>query len=92
MTVTYRRVDSVDEEEFEDDLVVMNTRNKVVVILNGTARLVWDALAGEVTLDQLAELFAEVSPDAEPAVLRHDLTDTLESLTAAELVTVSQTG
>ena len=92
MTVTYRRVDSVDEEEFEDDLVVMNTRNKVVVTLNGTARLVWDALAGEVTLDQLAELFAEVSPDAEQAVLRHDLTDTLESLTAAELVTVSQTG
>lgn len=92
MTETYRRIGSVDEEEFEDDLVVMNTRTEAVVTLNGAARLVWDALAEDVTLDQLTTLFAEVSPDTEPAAVRRDLAATLESLLAAELVMATQAG
>lgn len=91
MTEFYRRVATVDEEEFEDDLVIMNTRTEAVVTLNGAARLVWTALVDSVTLEQLTALFVEAIPDADPTVIRRDIAITLESLSDAELVTISQT-
>lgn len=90
MSDIYRRVTTVDEEEFEDDLVIMNTRTEAVVTLNGAARLVWTALVDDVTIDQLTALFAEAIADADPAVIRRDIAATLESLSKAELVTISQ--
>jgi hypothetical protein len=83
-------VATVEEEEFEDDLVIMNTSTETVVTLNGAARLVWTALVDDVTLEQLAALFFEAIPDADPAAVRRDIAATLESLSEAELVTVSQ--
>ncbi len=45
MSKLYKRIDAVDEEEFGHDLVVMNTRTPVIGTFNGTARVMWDALA-----------------------------------------------
>ncbi len=89
MSEIYRRVTTVDEEEFEDDLVIMNTRTEAVVTLNGAARLVWTALVDDMTLDRLTALFVEAIPDADPTIIRRDIATTLESLSEAELVTIS---
>ncbi|MEE8275378.1 MAG: PqqD family protein [Alphaproteobacteria bacterium] len=59
MSKLYRRIGAVDEEEFGHDLVVMNTRTLAVVTLNGTARVVWEALAEGASRDDLVALFPE---------------------------------
>ncbi len=41
MTTVYRRTDSFDHEEFEDELVLMELESKAVVTLNATGRMVW---------------------------------------------------
>ncbi len=85
----YRRTAAFDEEEFEDDLVVMNTRTQAVVTINGTARVVWEALAEGASLDDLVALFAEAFPDTDPKALRRDVADILARLEEAELAVVA---
>ena len=69
MSKLYKRIDAVEEEEFGDDLVVMNTRTQVVSTLNGTARVVWDALAkGEELVRILKGRGPALLQDRTPAV------------------------
>ncbi|MEE8202758.1 MAG: PqqD family protein [Alphaproteobacteria bacterium] len=89
MMEKYQRTDAFDEEEFEDDLVVMNTRTQAVVALNGTARVVWEALAEGATHDDLVALFVEAFPDTDPKALERDVADILARLEKAELVAVA---
>ncbi len=89
MMEKYQRTDAFDEEEFEDDLVVMNTRTQAVVALNGTARVVWEALAEGASRDDLAALLAELFPNADPDVLARDVAVILARLEEAELVAVA---
>ncbi len=53
MTTVYRRTDSFDHEEFEDELVLMELESQAVVTLNATGRMVWEALESVTTLDQI---------------------------------------
>ena len=89
MMEKYQRTDAFDEEEFEDDLVVMNTRTLAVVTLNGTARVVWEALADGASHDDLVALFAEAFPDTDPKALERDVADILARLEKAELAVVA---
>ena len=89
MMEKYQRTDAFDEEEFEDDLVVMNTRTLAVVTLNGTARVVWEALADGASHDDLVALFAEAFPDTDPKALERDVADILARLEEAELAVVA---
>ncbi|MFQ5785778.1 MAG: PqqD family protein [Alphaproteobacteria bacterium] len=91
MTAFYRRIAAVDEEEFEDDLVVMNTATHAVVTLNCTARVVWEALAEGATRDDLLALFATVLPGTAPEDLRRDIVATLTELEGAGLLIVRTT-
>jgi hypothetical protein len=88
----FRRIEDFDQEEFEDDLVVMNRETKAVVTLNPTARVMWDALAEQVSVDVVAGLFAEVFPDADGDAIRRDIEATLAALLDAELVTEAHAG
>ncbi len=88
----FRRVEHFDEEEFEDDLVVMNRETKAVVTLNPTARVMWDALAEQVSVDVIAGLFAEVFPNADGEAIRNDIEATLAELLEAELVSEAHAG
>ncbi len=89
MNTRYRRVHTVEEEEFEDDLVVMHAVSHAVVTLNASARVIWEALAEPVSLDDLAALFAEAFPDAVAVALRGDIGDILARLEDAELLTAA---
>ncbi len=89
MMEQYRRTEAFDEEEFDDDLVVMNTRTLAVVTLNGTARVVWEALAEGASHDDLVALFAEAFPDADAGALERDVAAILARLEEAELVAVA---
>ncbi len=89
MSKLYKRIDAVDEEEFEHDLVVMNTRTLVIGTFNGTARVMWDALADGASLGDLVALSLEAFPDADPDVLARDVAVILARLEEAELVAVA---
>ena len=89
MSKLYKRIDAVDEEEFGHDLVVMNTRTLVIGTFNGTARVMWDALAEGASRDDLAALLAEFFPNADPDVLARDVAVILARLEEADLVAVA---
>ncbi len=86
MTLLYRRIAETDEEAFQEDLVVMNTETQAVVALNGTARIVWDALAEGASLDDLVDLFAEAFPGADRETLEDDARTLLARLDDAGLI------
>ncbi len=86
------RIDAVDEEEFEHDLVVMNTRTLGIGTFNGTARVIWDALADGASLGDLVALFREARPDADPDALERDVAALLARLDEAELAVVAGDG
>ncbi len=86
MTTVYRRTDSFDHEEFEDELVVMELESQAVVTLNATGRMVWEALESVTTLDQIDELLRGIFPDIDTDTLRRDIQSVLDTLAAARLV------
>lgn len=85
MTFVYRRTGSFDQEELENELVVMELDSQAVVTLNPTGRMVWEALEGGATLDELDAIFREAYPEVEPAALRRDIQGVLDTLSAAGL-------
>ncbi len=89
MMEKYQRTDAFDEEEFEDDLVVMNTRTQAVVALNGTARVIWDALAKGASHDDLVALLAEAFPATDRDAVKRYVVEALARLEDGELVTVA---
>jgi|GEM_PF-1157171 len=86
MTQVYRRITETDEEAFQEDLVVLNTETQAVVTLNGTARIVWDALAEGTSLADLVDLFAEAFPGADRETLESDARALLARLDDAGLL------
>ncbi len=86
MTTVYRRTDSFDQEEFEDELVLMELESQAVVTLNATGRMVWEALESVTTLDQIDELLRDIFPDIDADTLRRDIQSVLDTLAAARLV------
>ncbi len=89
MSKLYKRIDAVEDEEFGDDLVIMNTRTQAVGTLNGTARVVWDALANGASHDDLAALLAEAFPATDRDAVRRDVVEALARLEESELVAVA---
>ncbi len=89
MSKLYKRIDAVDEEEFGHDLVVMNTRTLVIGTFNGTARVIWDALADGASLGDLVALFPETFPNVDPDALEREVAAILARLEESELVAVA---
>jgi hypothetical protein len=90
VSVVYRQAARVDHETLADDLILMNPDSHAIVVLNDTARLVWEALADGARLDDLIGLFAEVLPQGDPATLRTDVTATLDRLVEAGLAVAGE--
>ncbi len=86
MSKLYKRIDAVDEEEFGGDLVVMNTRTQVVITFDGTARVVWDALAKGASHDDLVALLAEAFPATDRDAVKRYVVEALARLEEGELV------
>ncbi len=89
MSKLYKRIDAVDDEEFGNDLVIMNTRTQAVGTLNGTARVVWDALANGASHDDLAALLAEAFPATDRDAVRRDVVEALARLEEGEVLVAS---
>lgn len=85
MSPLYRQAARVDHETLAEDLILMNPDSHAVVVLNATARLVWDALAEGARLDDLVALFAEAVPAGDVAGVRADVAATLDRLVEAGL-------
>ncbi len=85
MTTVYRRTDSFDHEEFEDELVLMEIESQAVVTLNATGQMVWDALEGGATLEEIGDLFQRGFSDADPEAVRRDIQGVLDTLLTAGL-------
>ncbi len=89
MSKLYKRIEAVEEQEFEHDLVVMNTRTLVIGTFNGTARVIWDALAEGASHDDLVALFPETFPNVDPDALEREVAAILARLEEADLVAVA---
>lgn len=87
MSTLYRRIESFDHEEFEDELVLMEAESQAVVTLNATGRTVWEALDSGATVEEIGGLFQRAFPDSDPAVIRRDVQSVLDTLIEAGLVT-----
>jgi coenzyme PQQ synthesis protein D (PqqD) len=59
----YQRSPCVEEETFEDDLILMHTETYKGVTLNVAAAVLWEALAWPQTPEALAALLQEAGPD-----------------------------
>ena len=85
MTTVYRRTDSFDHEEFEDELVLMEIESQAVVTLNATGQMVWEALEGGATLEEIGDLFQRGFSDADREAIRRDIQGVLDTLLTAGL-------
>ena len=65
--VTFRRSPEVDEEAFEDDLLLFQRENRSVIALNKAAASLWDALRWPQTPRDLASLLVEAGIRASQA-------------------------
>ncbi len=74
--------------EVDGETVVYDERRKQVHLLNPTASLVWSAIDGRASLDQIAgELSGAFG--AEPAVVRSDVQELVRELTELGLLALS---
>ncbi len=90
MTAVYRRAALFDQEELGDELVVMETESQAVVTLNPTGQMVWEAIADDATAEDIEAVFRAAFPDIDPATLRRDVHDVLDTLVAADLAIVGE--
>ena len=85
MTMTYHRTTSYECENLENELVIMERDSQAVVTLNPAGRLVWEAIANRVTLDELETLFKDVFPNLSEETIRNDIRAVLDALVSADL-------
>jgi hypothetical protein len=79
------KVDDVVWRDAEDELVVLELSTSVYLTLNGTAKLLWEALSGGATTETLVEtLIREYEIDSEQA--RADVEGFLAVLTERNLL------
>ena len=86
MSLTYRRTGSFDQEEFDDELVIMELESQAIITLNPTGRLVWEMLEGAATFDEILALIGDAFPDEDKDSLKTDIQAVLDTLIEARLV------
>jgi len=72
------RVEGIQEDALDDDLVLYHPEDKRAIYLNQTAALVWALCDGERSVDAMRDLLKESYPDAEG--IEDDLQAALQSL------------
>ena len=80
--VRYRRNPAVDQETFEDELLLLDRASGTVLALNLPAAALWDALGWPQSLDDLARILVEAWPDQEMEWARAQASSTLDDLVA----------
>jgi hypothetical protein len=78
----FRRSADVDQESFEDELLLFQRSHRSVLALNASAAAIWDALAWPQTEADLAQLLVEsgaAASESDAAPIVTDLIDTLRA-------------
>ncbi len=88
--VTLVKAPNLDADLFEDELILMNLDNRKVVVLNGSARVLWDALDDVRSEAGLLALLTEGMAEAEPEQLQNGLTELLETLTRYGFLSIEE--
>ena len=76
----FRRSTEIDEETFEEDLLLLHQRLRSVVVLNPTAAAVWEALKWPQSCSDLAELFVEACAGMDRDVAATQVAETVRQL------------
>lgn len=74
------------EAEVDGQRVLMSPKDYAYFGLVDTGALVWDRIDGRTSLDELVRSLADAF-QAEPDIVRHDVTDFVAALDAAGLLT-----
>lgn len=76
----YRRSADVEQQAFEDDLLLLHGGNRVVLGLNEGAATLWEALRWPQSVDDLAALLVAAWPDRSREWARSEVVRTLAPL------------
>jgi Coenzyme PQQ synthesis protein D (PqqD) len=79
--VSLVKAPNLDADLFEDELILMNLDNRKVVVLNGSARVLWDALDAVRSEAELLSLLRAGMANADPGELQAGLSELLQTLT-----------
>lgn len=82
----YQQADDVEQETFEDDLILMHRRTLRAVALNPTAAVLWEALAWQMSAADLLDLLTSAFPDQPRDALETALHETLALLDDHDLI------
>jgi hypothetical protein len=75
-----RKAGAVDEDVIDDDLILMHLETRRVVILNPSARAIWDAIGDFPTRGELLAILREARPDGPPGEDERSLDELLATL------------
>jgi hypothetical protein len=78
--VVYRRSAEVDEETFEDELLLLHRSNRAVLALNQAAASLWQALRWPQSADDLIQLLLAAWPNQSVEWARTEVTAALAPL------------
>ena len=82
----YQRSQTVDEQSFDDDLLLMNQKLQKVVVINAISAALWQFLKIPSSLQDLLSLLQESDPTASAELQKESLRTFLEELLNAELI------
>ncbi len=85
-TIKYQRLNEVDAEAFDADLLLMHQQTRKVVVLNPVAAVLWDVLQEPHTAQELLSLLCEAHRDENVATLSQSVDALLVELHNAELI------
>ncbi len=71
--------DDVSIQELGDEVMIYDSRNEKVHILNNTAHCIWDLCNGTHTLKEIKEELCKKFPNIPEQEILNDITDTIQN-------------
>jgi hypothetical protein len=84
--VKYKKYLEMDEQYFDDDLLVMHPSVKRVVMLNSSSCIIWSLLSHAYSCAELVELYHQAMPHLSSTQIMTSVESVLFELLNAELI------
>lgn len=82
----YTKCLDVDEQKFDEDLLLMSQKNKRVVVLNSISTVLWQLLGHPYSIQELIDVLHEAMPDISLGEKKEAVQTMLKELHTAELI------
>ena len=86
LTGEFIQVEDVEEEPFDNDLILLSPVTQQVLSLNQSAAVLWEALRRWISAEELVQLMLEAFPDRSNKEVTTEVNTLLETLCTAGLI------